>query len=66
MMMMMDSLGHPPEQRMPKENGLLRWYIDLLYRSYLRGFITEVDNVVDEFLQGKFDKTYVQSSQLLL
>lgn len=49
-----DSLSHPPEQRMPNGAVLQRWYHEALAVAHRRGVVTEVTNLVDEYLTGKY------------
>ena len=48
------SFSHPPEQRMPNDAVLQRWYHEALASAYRRGIVTEVTNLVDEYLTGKY------------
>lgn len=50
-------LSHPPEQKMPRELPLLRWYRDIAQEGNSRGVIYELTNLVDECLMGRYEKS---------
>ena len=54
---LISSFSHPPDQRMPKEAVLSRWYMELLNEAHSRGIVSEVWNLVDEYLTGRFGAT---------
>lgn len=50
-------LSHPPEQKMPREFALLRWYREIAQEGNSRGVIYELTNLVDECLMGRYEKS---------
>ena len=39
---------------MPKKPSLIRWYMELLNEANSRGIVSEVCNLVDMYLTGRF------------
>ena len=48
------SFSHPSNQYMPKKPSLIRWYMELLNEANSRGIVSEVCNLVDMYLTGRF------------
>ena len=48
------SFSHPPDQHMPTKASLIRWYMELLNEANSRGIVSEVSNLVDMYLTGRF------------
>ncbi|KNB46591.1 histone H3 acetyltransferase [Blastocystis sp. subtype 4] len=46
--------SHPSNQYMPKKPSLIRWYMELLNEANSRGIVSEVCNLVDMYLTGRF------------
>ena len=42
---------HPEDQKIPREERLCQWYMDMLDKAEARGVVSKVSNIVDEFME---------------
>ncbi|CBK24542.2 uncharacterized protein [Blastocystis hominis] len=49
--------SHPLEQQTPNEKRLGDWYHEMLANAHKQGIVTEVSNLVNEYLQGNYNRS---------
>lgn len=51
------SFSHPQEQRTPTTEHLQRWYMEILSRANREGIVTDVTNLTEEYLTGRYKRS---------